>query len=388
MPGALSGVNVIELSAIGPVPFAAMMMADMDASIVRVDRVRQDGSEDDALSGFEHRGRMSIAIDLKNPQGVETLLRLIDGADVLLEGFRPGVMEKLGLGPELCLARNPRLVYGRMTGWGQHGPLAQAAGHDLNFIALSGALHAMGRADRPPSPPLNLVGDYGGGAMMLLVGVLAALNERHQSGKGQVIDAAMSDGAALLMSPFYSLFAQNKWQDRREANFLDGAAPFYGVYQCADARYISIGAIEPQFYRLLLQKCGINLPAGVDQLDQDSWPALRRQFEEVIAGRSRDEWCALLEGSDVCFAPVLSLAEAPQHVHNRARGTFLGTAGVGQPAPAPRFSRTPSMASASIAKVGEHARAILSKAGFSADEIAHAISAGGVHASPLAGEQG
>jgi alpha-methylacyl-CoA racemase len=290
-------------------------------------------------------------------------------------------MEKLGLGPDICLERNPRLVYGRMTGWGQDGPLAKAAGHDLNFIALSGALHAMGHADRPPSPPLNLVGDYGGGAMMLLVGVLAALNERNHSGRGQVIDAAMSDGAAVLMSPFYSLLAQDKWQDERSANFLDGAAPFYGVYQCADARYISIGAIEPQFYRLLLQKCGIDLPDSVEQLDKDSWPAMRRQFERVILSRTRDEWCELLEGTDVCFAPVLSLKEAPLHAHNRARNTFSSADGIDQPAPAPRFSRTPSVASRSIAKVGEHAMVILSKAGLSPSEIAHAITEGGVHVS-------
>ena len=352
MKGALAGLAVIEVAAIGPVPFAEMMLADMGASVTRIDRIPASADDDGGMAGVENRGRTSIALDLKQPQAVDATLRLVEGADVLLEGFRPGVMEKLGLGPEVCLARNARLVYGRMTGWGQTGPLARAAGHDINYIALTGALHAMGSADRPPTPPLNLVGDYGGGAMMLLVGVLAALQSRQHSGQGQVIDAAMSDGSAMLMAPFYSMFAQDEWRDVRESNFLDGGAHYYGAYECADGRFVAIGSIEPQFYRLLLDKCGIDGPEFRNPGDRTTWARLREKLEQVFKTRSRAEWCELMEGTDVCFAPVLSLAEAPQHPHNRARGTFVEINGAMHPAPAPRFCHTPSRVSADIPRIG------------------------------------
>jgi alpha-methylacyl-CoA racemase len=380
MEGALAGLKVIEVAAIGPVPFAAMVLADMGARVTRIDRIPTSAADKGAMGDVVNRGRVSIAIDLKNPKGIAALLRLIDDADVLLEGFRPGVMEKLGLGPEVCLARNTRLVYGRMTGWGQTGPLARVAGHDINYLALSGALHAMGQSDRPPSPPLNLVGDYGGGGMVLLVGVLAALQARERSGQGQVIDAAMTDGAAMLMAPIYSLFAQGTWHDTRDANFLDGGAHYYSVYECADGRFIAIGAIEPQFYRLLLDKCGIVLPEFERQNDARAWPALREQLASLFKTRSRAEWCELMEGSDVCFAPVLSLAEAPEHPHNRARQTFVEMNGTMQPAPAPRLSGTPSRPSADIPDVGEHSIAILAGLGIPQPEIDRLISEGAVYA--------
>lgn len=384
MNGTLSGLKVIELAAIGPVPFSAMMMADMGAEIIRIDRIPAAFGSGDSSPTFENRGRISVSMDLKNPASIDALLRLIETADVLLEGFRPGVMEKLGLGPDVCLARNPRLVYGRMTGWGQTGPLARAAGHDINYIALTGALHAMGEPDRPPSPPLNLIGDYGGGAMLLLVGVLAALQERHRSGKGQVIDAAMTDGSALLMSPFYGMAAKGEWQDRRGANFLDGGAHFYGAYECADSRFIAIGSIEPQFYKLLLKLCGIDVPEFHDQHDAHAWPRLREQLGTLFKTRTRAQWCELMEGSDVCFAPVLSLEEAPYHAHNQARQTFVHMNGTLQPAPAPRFSRTPSHASAEIPMAGQHSIQALSSAGMSAQEIERLVVQGAVYVSTVA----
>lgn len=364
--GALAGLKVIEVAAIGPVPFAAMMLADMGASVTRLDRIPDPTDAGNGPAGFVNRGRRSIAIDLKNPKGIDTALRLIDEADVLLEGFRPGVMEKLGLGPAICCDRNPGLVYGRMTGWGQGGPLAHTAGHDINYIALTGALHAMGDANHPPAPPLNLVGDYGGGAMMLLVGVLAALQARQRSGQGQVVDAAMTDGAAMLMTPFYSLLEQGLWRDARQTNFLDGAAHFYGAYECADGRHVAIGAIEPQFYGLLLEKCGISASELDRQHDAAAWPAMRKRLETVFKTRSRDDWCRIMEGSDVCFAPVLSMQEAPLHPHNQARGTFSMINHAARPSPAPRLQRTPSRASADIPRAGEHTLALL--AGLAMDQ--------------------
>lgn len=337
--GPLQGIRVIEMAGIGPGPFCAMMLADMGADVLRVDRKTANALPvDDPVTA---RGRRSVTVDLKQADGVETVLKLVDSADALIEGFRPGVMERLGLGPDTCLERNPSLVYGRMTGWGQDGPLAHAAGHDLNYIALSGVLHSIGRTGHKPTPPLNLVGDYGGGALMLAFGTVCALLEARQSGQGQVVDAAMTDGSALLMSLFHGLKAQGLWSSNRGTNLLDGGAPFYDTYTCADGRYISIGALEPQFYAELLERLGLtDDPDCARQMNAKAWPAMRERFETVFATRTRDEWCELLEGTDVCFAPVLDMNEAIEHPHNKARGTFVHHDGMTQAAPAPRFSRT------------------------------------------------
>ncbi len=372
--GPLRGIKVIEMAGIGPGPFCAMMLSDMGAEVIRVDRLAHKGSGHKA--NVLNRGRRSIAVDLKNPEGVATVQRLIDGADVVIEGFRPGVMERLGLGPDACLNRNSRLVFGRMTGWGQDGPLALAAGHDINYISIGGALGAMGYADRPPAPPLNLVGDFGGGAMYLLAGVLAALVERGMSGKGQVIDAAMTDGTASLLSPFYGMMAMGMWTKERMANRLDGGAHYYGSYACADGKFISIGSIEPQFYALLLELCEIDDPEFAKQNDKQHWASLRGKLEALFITQPRDHWCALLEGTDVCFAPVLDLQEAPTHPHNVARQSFVEIDGVTQPAPAPRFSRTPSSVQAPAAIAGEHSEAILNDWGFNSNEIS-ALKQGG-----------
>ncbi len=380
MAGPLQGVTVVELAGIGPGPFAGMMLADMGANVIRVDRIPGPGGGAlDAMmrnDSFVDRGRRSIALNLKDARAIEAVLGLVEQADILIEGFRPGVAEKLGLGPGPCHARNRRLVYGRMTGWGQDGPLAKAAGHDLNYIALSGALHAIGPKDRPPAPPLNLVGDYGGGGMLLALGVVAALHESRQSQLGQVVDAAMSDGAAVLMAAQYALLAKGFWQDEREANFLDGAAPFYGSYECADGRYVAIAAIEPQFYRLLLDRCQIIDPLFEQQWDRTQWPALKAKLAAIFRSRSRDEWCALLEGSDACFAPVLSMSEAPCHPHNVARATFVAPGGKVQPAPAPRFGRTASGLPAPAPRIGEHSIDLLRGLGYSPVRIETLIGAG------------
>ena len=337
MAGPLHGLRVIEMAGIGPAPFCGMLFADMGAEVIRIERVGTPRDPHDVLT----RGRSTLQLDLRSPDGVRRALDAIAQADVLLEGFRPGVMERLGLGPAECQARNPRLVYGRMTGWGQHGPLAHAAGHDINYIAISGALHAIGRADEPPVPPLNYVGDFGGGAMLLAFGVLAALHEARQSGQGQVVDAAMTDGAALLSAMMYGFKAAGRWSNQRGENLLDGGAHFYGTYACADGKYVAVGAIEPQFYALLRERCGIaDDPAFDAQMDADRWPLLKLRLADLFRTRTRDEWCVLLEGSDACFAPVLDWDEAPAHPHNVARGTFVEVEGVVQPAPAPRFSRT------------------------------------------------
>lgn len=387
MSGPLQGVTVIELAGIGPGPFAGMMLADMGAEVIRIDRIPPPGggSALEALmrnDSVVDRGRRSIALNMKDPRAVETVLRLVDEADILIEGFRPGVTEKLGVGPKDCLARNPKLVYGRMTGWGQTGPLAQAAGHDLNYIALSGAVHAMGPADRPPAVPLNLVGDYGGGGMLLALGVVAALYEAQRSGQGQVVDAAIADGAAVLMAAQYGLQAKGFWHTERASNFLDGSAHFYGNYECADGRYLSVGAIEPQFYRLLLEICGITDPHFAQQWERAEWPALREKLAALFLGKPRDEWCALLEGSDACVAPVLSMAEAPAHPHNRARGVFVEQGGSVQPAPAPRFERTPSELPPAAPAIGRDSRDILRSLGRSDAEIDALVAAGVVHRAP------
>ena len=365
--GPLDGVKVIEMAAIGPVPFCAMMLSDMGAEVIRVDRLNQKGSGHRANVLF--RGRKSVAVDLKNPLGVETTLELIDQADIVIEGFRPGVMERLGLGPEVCAERNRRIIYGRMTGWGQEGPLSQAAGHDINYISIAGALGSMGYPDRPPTPPLNLVGDFGGGAMYLLSGVLAALVERSTSGLGQVIDAAMTDGTASLLSPFFGMMAMNMWTPDRYKNRLDGGAFYYGSYECKDGKHISIGSLEPQFYSLLLEKCGITDEVFEEQLDQKAWSEKREKLEAIFKTKTRNEWCGIMEGTDVCFAPVLDLEEAPDHPHNKARETYIEFEGVTQPAPAPRFSRTESSISSSAALIGENTDEILTSWGFSEEKI-------------------
>jgi alpha-methylacyl-CoA racemase len=335
--GPLEGFRIVEFAGIGPGPFAGMLLADMGAEVVTLDRVGADRN----LKSVAGRGRKVVELDLKHGDATAQVLDLLGQADALIEGFRPGVMERLGLGPDVALARNPRLIYGRITGWGQHGPLAHAAGHDINYISLTGALAAIGGKDRPV-PPLNLVGDYGGGALYLVVGVLAALLEASKSGKGQVVDAAMCDGAASLMSMFFDMAAAGRWTEQRESNFIDGGAHFYGVYECKCGRFISIGAIEPQFYALLRELAGLSDPGFDAHNDRKAWPALRQKLAAVFTTMTRDEWCALLEGTDVCFAPVLTMTESPGHPHMAARKTFVTRHGVAQPAPAPRFSRTPS----------------------------------------------
>jgi alpha-methylacyl-CoA racemase len=355
--GPLNGVKVLEFAGIGPGPFCCMLLSDMGADVVRIDRKGGRFMPKDVTA----RGRRSVALDLKEPGDVAIALDLIAKADVLIEGFRPGVMERLGFGPDDALARNPRLVYGRMTGWGQTGPLAQAAGHDINYIAISGALNAMGRADAPPSPPLNLVGDYGGGSLYLAMGVCAALYEAQRSGKGQVIDAAITDGAASLMSVVYGLRAAGIWTDDRDANLLDGGAHFYDVYECADGKYLAVGALEPQFYKLLLETLGLadDPDFAAPQMVKPGWPGLSAKVAAAIKRKSRDEWAALFEGTDACAAPVLTMAEAPDHPHNAARGTFTEANGVTQPAPAPRFSRTPGAIQGPPAQPGAHTAEIL-----------------------------
>lgn len=365
--GPLTGIRVVEMAGIGPGPFTAMMLSDLGAEVIRIDRLSHKGIGHRA--NVLNRGRKSIAVDLKNPRGVETTLRLIEQADVVLEGFRPGVMERLGLGPEKCLSVNPRLIFGRMTGWGQTGPLSQAAGHDINYISIAGALGAMGYADRPPAPPLNLVGDFGGGAMYLLTGILAALVERATSEQGQIIDAAMSDGTASLLSPFFGLMAMNMWTTDRFSNRLDGGAFYYGSYECSDGRYISVGSLEPQFYALLLEKAEITDPEFQEQLDEAAWPAKREKLTQLFKTKTRQQWCDIMEGTDVCFAPVLDLKEAPNHPHNIDRKTFVELDGVVQPAPAPRFSRTQGEIQGPAAMAGEHTREVLSAWNFSDQEI-------------------
>ncbi|WP_395685453.1 CaiB/BaiF CoA transferase family protein [Caenimonas koreensis] len=343
MPGPLTGLKVVEMAGLGPAPFCAMMLADMGAQVVRIERPGAAAKINS--TDVTARGRPALELDLRSAEGVQTVLAMVDKADILIEGFRPGVMERLGLGPDVCLARRPQLVYGRMTGWGQHGPLAKAAGHDINYISLGGALHAIGRKGEPPVPPLNLVGDFGGGAMLLAFGVLAALTEARTSGHGQVVDAAMTDGTALLSAMMFGMRAAGRWTLEREDNMLDGGAPYYRVYECADGKYVSIGSIEPQFYALLMEHCGIAQgPLRDMQNDKRRWPEFTQQLQAVFKTKTRDEWCALMEGTDVCFAPVLDWDEAVQHPHNVARGTFVEHDGVVQPAAAPRLSRTPGQA--------------------------------------------
>jgi alpha-methylacyl-CoA racemase len=371
--GPLAGLRVIELASIGPGPLCAMLLADLGADVVRIDRVEPSGLGVPMAPRFDvaGRGRRSLALDLKREAGRDAALRLIDRADVLIEGWRPGVAERLGLGPETCAARNPGLVYGRMTGYGQTGPLAQAAGHDINYLALIGALHAIGPAQGKPVPPLNLVADYGGGALYLAFGLMAALFERQRSGRGQVVDAAMVDGASSLMSIFHGLQAAGQWDDRaRGANLLDGGAPFYDTYATSDGRHVALGALEPKFFAELAQRIGLPERFVKRQYDRRLWPEMRATIAAILATRTRDEWGALLEGSDACLAPVLSLTEAPRHPHAQARAAFADVGGVTQPAPAPRFSRSVATAPKAAPVAGAHSEAVLLEAGFTRDEIA------------------
>lgn len=370
--GPLQGIRIIELAGIGPGPFCAMILSDLGAEVIRVDRAGavRGGDPDSPPRDITLRGRRSIGIDLKSPEGVETLLKLVESADGLMEGFRPGVTERLGIGPDDCLARNPKLVYGRMTGWGQEGPYSQAAGHDINYISLAGALEPMGRAGEKPVPPLNLVGDYGGGGMFLALGLVAALLESARSGEGQVVDVAMVDGAATLMTMFHALTAMGVWNPERGTNMLDTGAHYYDVYECADGGLISIGSIEPQFYAELVRLAELDDPQFERQQSRSEWPELKTKIEAVFKTRTRDEWCALMEHTDVCFAPVLSLEEAPKHPHNVARQTFVERDGIMQPAPAPRFSRTAPEIQRSPSHPGQQTDEILAEIGLDADTIA------------------
>jgi alpha-methylacyl-CoA racemase len=378
--GPLHGVKIIELAGIGPGPFCAMMLADMGADVIRVDRAQSvvGGDPENPPADVLNRGRRSVGIDLKHPDGVEALLTLVERADALIEGFRPGVCERLGFGPDVCLARNPRLVFGRMTGWGQDGPYAQMAGHDINYIALAGALEPIGRAGERPLPPLNLVGDFGGGGMFLAYGVVCALLEAQRSGEGQVVDAAMVDGAAVLMTMFHAFRAMGIWEDQRGSNLLDTGAYFYETYETKDGKYISVGALERQFYETLVTKLELPADALPRQHDKAQWPEMKERFATIFKTKTRDEWSELLEGTDACYAPVLSMTEAPEHPHNRERATFTERNGVVQPAPAPRFSRTPSEIQRPPAFPGQHTDEVLVDWGLDRDRVEKLRDAGAV----------
>jgi alpha-methylacyl-CoA racemase len=380
MSGPLTGVKVVEFAGIGPGPFCCMLLADMGADVIRVDRAVNVGKENGVDPRYNNllRGRKNIAIDLKNPEGVELALQLCEKADVLIEGFRPGVMERLGLGPDVMFKRNPKIVYGRMTGWGQDGPIAHTAGHDINYISLSGALHSIGPVDGPPVPPLNLVGDFGGGALYMAVGALAAYIEAQKSGKGQVVDTSMVEGSASLMSAVFGMHAAGLWDDRRGYNRLDGGAHYYGVYQCKDGKYVSIGSIEPQFYALLLKLTGLEGKQIPPQADRSSWPINRETLREIFLTKTREEWTKLLEDTDTCFGPVLSLGEAIEHHHNVARGSFVEIDGFKQPGPAPKFLRTPSKTPRGVAKAGEHSKEVLADWGFPAGEVDRLAGSGAI----------
>jgi alpha-methylacyl-CoA racemase len=369
--GPLCGLKVVEFVGIGPGPFAAMLLADMGASVIRIDRTDAGGRLAAATPAFDllARGRPSISVNLKHQEGVACALRLIERADALVEGFRPGVMERLGLGPQECLARHPRLVYGRMTGWGQTGPLADRAGHDIDYIAVAGALHGIGRAGDNPVPPLNLVGDFGGGGMLLAFGILCATYESQRSGRGQIVDAAMVDGAALLLTMFYGMRGEGQYLDQRGVNMLDTGAPFYETYETSDGKHMAVGAIEPQFYAELLQRLQLDPATLPDQMDRSSWPAMKRRFADLFKTRSADQWCTAFEGSDACVAPVLGLRESAAHPHMRSRQSVVNIDGVLQPAPAPRFSRTSPDLPVSPSPPGRETDSALQAWGFSLAEI-------------------
>jgi alpha-methylacyl-CoA racemase len=375
MAGPLQGIRIIELAGIGPGPFCGMMLADHGAEVIRVDRIGATLSRVDALS----RSRVSISVDMKKPEGVAAIRELVKTADGLIEGFRPGVMERLGLGPDVLLQDNPKLVYGRMTGWGQTGPYAHAAGHDINYISLSGALHTCGRNGGQPSPPVNYLGDFGGGGMMLAFGMVSALLAVRNGSVGQVIDCAMTDGSAALMGMTWALYAEGNWQDRPGVNTLDSGAPYYDTYETSDGKWISIGSIEPQFYALLREKTGLTADPVYDQRDDPTaWASLKEKFRALFLTRTRDEWCALMEMTDVCFAPVLSLAEAPLHPHNMARETYIQVAGAVQPAPAPRYSVTKTEFPRAAPVVGTDTDAVLAGAGYAPAQIAALRKAGAI----------
>jgi len=363
MAGPLTGYRILEIAGIGPGPFAAMLLADMGAEVIRVDRAQsvRGPAPDKPAGDLMLRGRRNIALDLKNPDGVETLLQLVEKADAIIEGFRPGVMESLGVGPDVCLARNPRLVFGRMTGWGQEGMYAQAAGHDINYIALAGSLAHFARRGEAPVPPLNMVGDFGGGGMFLAYGVVCALLEAQKSGRGQVVDTAMVDGAAVLMTMFWSFKSMGIFNENAPGtNLLDTGAHFYDVFECKDGRYVSLGSIEPQFYAELMELTGLkDDPDFARQMDQSMWPGLKERLREVFRGKTRDEWCAIMEATDVCFAPVLTMSEAAAHPHNVERRTFVEANGHMQPGPAPRFSRTVPQIGRPSAHPGQHTEEVL-----------------------------
>lgn len=386
MSGPLSGITVVEMAGLGPAPFACMILADLGATVIRIDRPVGPASDtpiDDLLrnDSIVDRGRQSVALNLKDPRATEVVLRLVASSDVLIEGFRPGVMEKLGLGPQVCLRRNPKLIFGRMTGWGQTGPLAQTAGHDINYIALSGALHGIGPKERP-AVPLNLIGDYGGGGMLLTVGVLAALQHATLKGSGQVVDAAMTDGTALLLAAQYGFLAKGVWQDKRESNFLDGAAHFYGIYDCADGKHVAVGAIEPQFYQTFLNLMAIEDPLFEDQWEVSKWPVLRQKLEAIFMQRTRDEWTSVFEGTDACVTPVLSLVEAAEHPHIRSRQTLSKTRLGIQPSPAPRFGVTQSEMPLHAPVIGSATLHWLAQAGFQEHEIQSLLAEHVAHATP------
>ena len=365
--GPLKGLQIIEMAGIGPAPFCGMVLSDLGANVIRVDRVTSAGSV--SRQEASNRGKKSIAVDLKTTKGIEVVLNLVEASDALFEGFRPGVMEKLGLGPDVCLQKNKKIVFGRMTGWGQEGPLAFAAGHDINYISLSGVLATIGRPGAPPVPPLNLIGDYGGGGMLLALGLVAALFETKSSGKGQVIDAAMVDGSALLMTMIYTMRGMGLWKDSLGSNFLDGGAHFYDTYECKDGKYISIASIEPKFYQLLREITPLEDSIFDDQLSRESWPEQKKALKEIFLKKTQQEWCELMEGTDICFAPVLNMAEAPEHPHNKARDTFIELEGIVQPAPAPRFSRTVPEVYPAPAYVGEHTEEVLKSIGMQDSDI-------------------
>ena len=378
--GPLKGITIIEIAGIGPGPFAAMSLADMGADVIRVERPGGGlfAAQQDTRLDLLNRGKRCIGVDLKTPEGVDTVLRLVEEADALLEGNRPGVMERLGLGPEVCLERNPRLVYGRMTGWGQEGPLAGEVGHDLNYVALTGALHAMGRAGEKPAIPLNLVGDFGGGGLMLAYGMVCALLEAKSSGQGQVVDAAMIDGAATLMASTYAANQVGFWSDERGTNVLDSGSHFYEVYETADGKYLTIASVEPQFYAALLAKLGDQVSGMDNQWDMENWPAFKDQLAAVFKTRTREEWDAFFADADICYAPVLSMAEVRHHPHHQARGTFIDDGEIWQPAPAPRFSRTSGEVQRPPAEIGAHSREILKEFGFEAAQVDALIASGAV----------
>ena len=379
--GPLQGLTIIEIAGIGPGPFAAMLLADMGADVIRVER--PGGSMFTAAHNpkldFLNRNKRCISLNLKAAEGVDTVLTLIEKADALLEGNRPGVMERLGLGPDICLTRNPALVFGRMTGWGQEGPMAKDAGHDINYVALSGALHGIGRAGEKPAIPLNLVGDFGGGGLMLAYGMVCALLEAKHSGKGQVVDAAMIDGAATLMASTFAAFQVGFWSDERGTNLLDSGSHFYEVYETADGKYISLGSIEPQFYAALLEKLGDDARHFENQFDMENWPEMKEKMAQIIKSKTRDEWDAVFAGVDVCYAPVLSMEEVRHHPHHQARGTFVDDGEVWQPAPTPRFSRTPGKIRQCAAEIGQDTESVLREFGFTEEQIAAGLESGAIH---------